>query len=121
MKKYANQIYEENKLFLQFVGILVALFYVYYFATRFSDVHITVKKDDMIKTNGRYNSNMIGTTDGRVFKVSTNPLVFAFTASEILNELEEGVTYNVSGYGRRVPMLGLYPQITKIHRTSKFT
>lgn len=114
-------VYEENKYFIQFVILLIAMFYMYYFATRFSHVTITVKKDDIIKTNGKHSSNLIGTTDGRVFQVSTNPLVMAFAASEILNTLEEGVTYTVSGYGRRVPMLGLYPQITMVHKTSKFT
>lgn len=98
------------------LGAFLVLFYVYYFATRFSNVQITVKKDDLVKANGRYSSNMIGTTDGRVFKVSTNPLIFAFNAGEILNQLDEQTSYTVSGYGRRVPMLGLYPQITAIKK-----
>ena len=49
-----------------------------------------------------------------VFGVSTNLLVFNFKASELLNQIEEGETYFVSGYGKRIPMLGLYPKIKNL-------
>jgi len=90
-----------------FVGLIV-LFYVYYFSTRFTTV-ITVK------TNGRYNSNLIGTKSGAVYKVSSNVLI---GSSEILNRIEKGNTYQITGYGRRVPMLGLYPVIVSIKEIS---
>lgn len=99
-----------------FIGLIV-LFYVYYFSTRFTTV-ITVKKDDIVKTNGRYNSNVIGTVSGAVYKVSSNVLIGAFRSSEILNNIEEGKTYQITGYGRRVPMLGLYPMIVSIKEIS---
>lgn len=49
-----------------------------------------------------------------MFGVSTNLLVFNFKASELLNQIEEGETYFVSGYGKRIPMLGLYPKIKNL-------
>jgi hypothetical protein len=74
-----------------------------------------VKKDDIVKTNGRYTSNLIGTESGAVYKVSSNVLIGAFGSSEILNRIEQGKTYQITGYGRRVPMLGLYPAIVSIN------
>jgi hypothetical protein len=106
---------DENKLFFQILSVFIVLFYVYYFSTKFNNVPITVKKD-MIQTDGQFIANIIGTTDGRVFKVSTNPLILAFNASELINTLDKESTYLVSGYGRRVPMLGLYPEITAVKK-----
>lgn len=105
----------ELKFYGTIIAILVALFYIYYISTRFSNRVITIKKDDIIKAsmNGKGTSNLIGDTDGNIFSVSSNPLVFFFSSAEILNQLEEGKTYSVSGYGTRIPMLGAYPQITK--------
>lgn len=118
MQSVFQNVYTENKLFFQIIGVFLVLFYIYYFSTQFSNVEITVKKDDILKATGRYNTNMIGTTDGRVFSVSTNPLIFRFNASELLNHFEPGKTYIVSGYGKRVPMLGLYPHITAVQKTN---
>jgi len=95
-----------------FIGLAV-LFYLYYFSTRFTTV-ITVKKDDIVKTNGRYNSNLIGAESGEVYKVSSNVLIGTFSSSEILNRIEVGKTYQITGYGKRVHILGLYPVIVSI-------
>ena len=106
-----NNIFKNNELKFYMYGalLLISLFYVYYFSTRFSTV-ITVKKD-FVKSQGRYSSNMIGTESGEVYKVSYNFLVGAFKSSEILNQMDAGKTFKISGYGKRVPMLGLYPAI----------
>jgi BRCT domain type II-containing protein len=87
------------------------VYYVYYFSTRFTKVQITVK-NDFIKANGKYSANMIGATDGEVYKISSNMLIGFFVSSEVLATLEEGKTFLISGYGKRVSMLGMYPMIT---------
>ena len=103
----------EIKVYGSIIIGLIVLFYVYYFSTRFTTV-ITVHKEDIVHTTGRYIDNMIGTTSGEVYKVSSNALIGAFNSAEILNNVEKGNTYRVTGYGRRVPALGLYPVIVSI-------
>tara|TARA_B100001250_G_scaffold395356_1_gene400176 strand:- start:74 stop:415 length:342 start_codon:yes stop_codon:yes gene_type:complete len=95
------------------IVFLLAVYYVYYFSTQFTNEQITVVKAELIKANGKYSSNMIGTTDGKVYKISSNMLIGFFDSSEVLATLEEGKTFLISGYGKRVAMLGMYPMITK--------
>lgn len=108
--KTFRKLPHELRVFGSFFVGLILVFYLYYFSTRFTSV-ITVKKDDIVKTNGRYARNMIGAESGAVYKVSTNILIGAFSATELLNRIEEGRTYRITGYGRRVPVLGMYPTI----------
>jgi pyruvate dehydrogenase complex dehydrogenase (E1) component len=113
---YDNLSKSKNEL--KFYGIILVIFlgifYVYYMSTKFSNHVITIKKDDMTKAsmNGRISRNLIGDTTGNIYSVSSNPLLLFFKSAEILNMLEEGKTFTVSGYGKRIPMLGVYPQIT---------
>lgn len=83
-------------------------------STKFSNHVITIKKDDITKAsmNGRATRNLIGDTTGNIYSVSSNPLLLFFKSAEILNMLEEGKTFKISGYGKRIPMFGVYPQIT---------
>ena len=94
------------------IVFLLVVYYIYYFSTTFTNESITVK-NDFVKTNGKYSSNMIGTTDGKVYKIASNVLIGFFKSSEVLATLEEGKTFLISGYGKRVSMLGMYPMITK--------
>ena len=94
------------------IVFILAVYYVYYFSTQFTNEQITVT-NEFIKANGKYSSNMIGTTDGKVYKISSNMLIGFFDSSEVLATLEEGKTFLISGYGKRVAMLGMYPMITK--------
>ena len=93
------------------IVLLLVVYYIYYFSTLFTDRQITVKSD-FTQANGKRSINLIGTTDGKVYKISNNVFIGFFKASEVLATLEEGQTYIVSGYGKRISMLGMYPQIT---------
>jgi len=108
----------DDKIVYQFYASIaltfLILFYMYYFFTRFSNRRITINNDDMMKTSGRYSKNLVSDTNGTIYKISSNILIFHFNSSEILDRLEAGQTYIVAGYGQRVPVLGLYPSITSI-------
>jgi N-glycosylase/DNA lyase len=121
MKKIlpTNDTLVEIKMYLSIFLVFVTVFYIYYISSRFSKRIITVKKDDITKASGKFLSNLIGDTDGNIYAVTSNPLVLFFNSAEILNELEEGKTYVIGGYGTRVPMFGLYPQITSVISENK--
>ena len=102
------------KLYTVFVAVFVVMFYGYYAFTRFENKEITID-DQLLKASmsGDRSSNLVSDTDGVVYKVSNAPLVLHFRSAEVLNTLNKsGRTFLVSGYGARVPVLGLYPMIT---------
>lgn len=103
------------KLYALFVAVFVVMFYGYYTYTRFQNKAIIID-DQLLKTSlsGERSSNLISDTDGTIYKVSNAPLVLHFRSAEVLNTLnnKSGRTFLVSGYGIRVPVLGLYPMIT---------
>lgn len=113
MKHKVDPTLKHNwKMYGTIIAVLVVLFYVYFFSTRFSNRIITVKKDDIIKASGKYSQNLVGATNGSLYSVKSNPLILFFKSAEIMNQLEEGKTYMISGYGIRIPMINTYPQIT---------
>ena len=96
------------KLYVVFVVVFVAMFYGYYVFTRFQNKEIVIES-----MSGDRSSNLVSDTNGVVYKVSNAPLVMHFESAEVLNTLNKsGRTFLVSGYGTRVPVLGLYPVIT---------
>ena len=105
------------KLYALFVAVFVVMFYGYYAYTRFQNREITID-DQLLKTSlsGERSSNLVSDTDGTIYKVSNAPLVLHFRSAEVLNTLnnKSGRTFLVSGYGTRVPVLGLYPMITSV-------
>lgn len=104
------------KLYAVFVVVFVAMFYGYYAHTRFLNKEITID-DQFVKASmsGDRSSNLISDTDGVVYKVSNAPLVLHFRSAEVLNTLNKsGRTFIVSGYGTRLPALGMYPVITHV-------
>ena len=117
-KSIKSMVNNDDKIVYQFYASIaltfLILFYMYYFFTRFSNRRITINNDDMMKTSGRYSKNLVSDTNGTIYKISSNILIFHFNSSEILDRLEAGQTYIVAGYGQRVPVLGLYPSITSI-------
>ena len=109
----------QMKFYVTVLAVFMAVFYTYYFFTRFTHRKITINKDDMLKSNGQSASkNLVSDSNGVIYSVSSSPLILHFTSSEVLNTLEAGNTFIISGYGKRVPFLGLYPQIVSIKPVS---
>lgn len=106
---------KEHKVYLGVLVMTLAVFYAYYHNTKFVDRAITIKKD-LFKAHGlgKRASNLVSTDTDEIYRVSSNVLILFFRASEVLSQLEEGGTYLVSGYGSRIPWLGLYPEITEV-------
>ena len=108
------------KMYISVFAVIVVVFYTYYFATRFTNRQITINKDDMLKSNGgNAAKNLVSDSNGVIYSVASSPLILHFSSSEVLNTLEVGDSFVISGYGTRVPALGLYPQIVTIKPVSK--
>lgn len=104
----------QRKVFLYIVFFVIIVFYIYYHLTKFEHVTIRIKNPHLLKATGEISENLISDENGTIYKISNNLLVWYFTAAETINRLEAGKVYVVSGYGKRIPILGLYPQITKV-------
>ena len=104
----------EISLYLSILAILLAVFYIFYFLTRFERV-ITVKELYGFGTGSyKYSSvqNIIQDTDGNVYSVRNNFLILLWNAYEIYGNFEVGKSYRVTGYGIR--FLWLLPSITSV-------
>lgn len=95
--------------------VFVVGFYGYYFFTRFSNKVIEIDQQ-MLKasTSGNKNMNLVSAKDGTLYKVTDAWLLLHFKSAEVLNVLTNKTSeiFYVSGFGMRVPALGLYPVIT---------
>jgi cytochrome b subunit of formate dehydrogenase len=66
-----------------------------------------------------YTQYMIVTTDGSIYQVSNVWWRADFNNEEDWNTLDIGKTYRVKGWGYRVPLFGLYPNIYEIVNNAK--
>lgn len=99
--------------FFVFIMILITLNALYVFMTQF-EKQITVKEKHTYGSKGSKNNQRISDTDGNIYSVINSIYILHFTSAELFNQLEEGKTYNVNGYGMRIPFLGMFPNITGI-------
>ena len=61
---------------------------------------------------GRYSKQyMLNSSSYEVYQIGNDLLTFDFTAPERYASISNGEGYKVRGYGVRVPILGLYPNI----------
>lgn len=88
------------------------MFYFYFFLTKFSKI-ITVK-DEFIEGQYRSIINIISDTENNVYQIKNKALLLKFNASELLSKIESGKSYQVQGYGLRIPFLNLYPNIIEV-------
>lgn len=65
-----------------------------------------------VKSNESYRTKRITDTENRVYIVANDFLQLHFTSAEVFGMMQVGKTYKVKGYGLRVPVLGMFPNIT---------
>lgn len=117
MKDFFKQTWEKIQKH-QYSWVIIGLaaytilYWVYAISTRF-ETDIVVDRE-IFQGGRKVNNNLISSRDGRIFQVQNNALVWFFSSAEVLASLEDGKKYRVKGYGKRIPSLGMYPQITKI-------
>lgn len=111
---------KEYSVIAIYCGIIVLLVFlnlVYVYATPFERTITIKEKYSFAAGSGRglSLSNTVMDGEGRVYAIHNSLPLLHFTAAEILVQLEKGQTYKVKGYGWRVPVLGMYPNIVRIN------
>lgn len=80
-------------------------------------VYLTVfQKEIVIEEKNTYgssgaNNQKISDTDGNVYVVENSLYMMQWESIELFNKLDVGKKFKVKGYGIRVPMLGMIPNI----------
>ena len=101
--------YKTNQLWIITIIVFILLDIVYTYGTYFSKT-ITIKEKDYLK-NGKYGENVVSDMEGNIYSISNSIHYWFFTATELYTELTEKQTYNVTGYGYRIPILNMFPTI----------
>ena len=70
--------------------------------------------DKLGYASGKYISNTIVDENGVVYSISNSLPLFYFTSAEVFLQMAKGSQYIISGYGLRIPFLGMFPNILKI-------
>jgi hypothetical protein len=115
MKSVIVEIYKQNKPFIFLVVFFLVTSMVYSYFTSFEKI-ITVKEKDSMRT-GKYGKNIISDTDGNVYTIENSIFYDFFTAMELFTKIEQNQSYKVKGFGYRIPILGVYPNIIKASKT----
>jgi len=113
MNKYKlfDFIYTYFWLIVIITYILISALYTY--LTPFQR-RITVKEKYNYASGGGKSlkvRNSIYTTDGEIYVFSNSLWRWFFRSAELLLSVEVNKTYDVKGFGVRIPILGLFPVI----------
>ena len=101
------------KILIGLVIFAIVLNIILYFGTHFKK-DITIKDRYIRYRRSASNYNVVD-AEGNIYKVGNVWFKGDFNRAEDFQRLEKGKTYNVSGYGIRVPMLDMYPSIYKVN------
>lgn len=80
--------------------------------TRFEKVILIKNKEGYGTRYGR--SQLVSDEEGRIYTVSNNVLLWHFTSAEVFGKMEVGKRYKIKGYGLRIPVLGMFPNIVNL-------
>ena len=102
-----------NFLLYVYVNIIILIVAIIYLLVSKFEKTITVSKKinyGMPKTN----RNFISDESGSVYSISNSIIAWYFSGVEDFAKVEVNKTYKISGYGYRIGLLNMYPNITKI-------
>ena len=96
------------------IGTLFVLHCIYVYATPFERFVTIKEKYNYASGQGKSLSVMNSVSDdsNRVYKITNCLPKLHFTSAEVLLSIVVGQKYKINGYGWRVPILGMYPNIT---------
>lgn len=99
------------KIIATVVAIYLGLIAALVLFTRFERT-ITVRSKEGYGSRRR--GQLVTDTDDNVYAVSNQVMLLHFRSAEVFGKMEAGKTYKVSGYGVRIPFLGMFPNITSV-------
>lgn len=119
--KIVHKLFLNKIIIYVLIGLIgVILTAAYSLSTHFTK-EITVEKTytGVKGSGGKYSSiesqYMVIDTKGHIYEVTNSLWYMQWDASEEWAKLEKGKTYNVSGFGKRLGIMGMYPHIVRVH------
>ena len=94
---------------IAFMVFFQILYTIYSYATYFEKT-ITIKEKDSLK-NGKYGQNVVADSEGNIYSISNAIAYLFFTSTELYANLEDGKKYKITGFGKRIPLLNMFPSI----------
>jgi hypothetical protein len=103
--------------FLIFTGML-GLGAIYHYGTVFEKTIIVDSKYDRASGNNNniYTSYMLCDKDNNIYSVNRSLYWLSFDNAEKWNKVKENKKYQIKGYGFRIPILSLYPNLIDIKK-----
>ena len=93
-------------------GIITLVKLAYFKGTQF-EKEIRVK-NKYIRVGSGNHGYMINDTKGHIYRLGSSIWAWHWTPAELWNSLEQDQNYKVHGYGWRVSVLRLYPNVISI-------
>lgn len=109
--KLTNFIFDNFAVLFLLLFVILSAFYTY--LTPFSKRITVSEKYNYATGSGKSLSvrNSIYTSDNEVYVISNSLWRWFFRSAELLLSIQVGKTYDVKGFGLRIPILGLFPVI----------
>ena len=96
-------------LIFAFILVLFLSNLIFTYITRFEKIITIDEKFAYGQKNG--NSQSVSDKDNNVYEIRNSIYLFHFTSAEVFNNLDINSTFKVKGYGYRIPVLGMFPNI----------
>lgn len=73
-------------------------------------------KDKYTRLNEGNGSYMMSDSNNNIYRFGKSLWFMKFDNAETWNSLEKEESYKISGYGWRIPLLNIYPNVVKVDR-----
>lgn len=114
MKKSVLKTFAEPyKLIIYFLILSVLFNIIYIYLTRFKK---TIIVDEKFTYGGKTTDRTISDTEGNIYKVKNSIYYLYWNSAEIFDKLDKNNKFEIEGYGKRIPIFGMYPNIIKANK-----
>ena len=96
------------KYYIILITIFLVLNAIYAYGTRFEK---TIRVKEVNSLRGKYGTNVVADHDGTVYSVSNSIYYLFFNSAELYTQFDAEKNYIITGYGYRIPILGIFPNI----------
>lgn len=111
-KNIFNYLPEIPYVFLFILVLLNILKIIYVYSTKFKKIIIVDKKH--IYGSKAKGSKSISDSNNDIYTLKNSIYIYHWRSMELFDKIESGNTYEIEGHGIRVPILGLFPNITNV-------
>jgi hypothetical protein len=121
MNKKYNSPSITNKLKLNFLALKILFFLIliqiiinisWQYLIKFKKT-ITIEEKNTYGSRNSDGNQTVNDTEGNIYVVKNSLYYLHWESVELYNKLDVGKTYEVEGYGMRIPILNTFPVIIK--------